>query len=101
MMHISREFNRLSDVNGEDMSALNLAVVSGGQWPRQRQKDAGYDISSLCLRCLENQKRYSIGCGNVPITSSIRNSRIQNTCSQMPRFNMKLLLGSGFEEFLE
>eukprot|EP00959_Pyramimonas_sp_CCMP1952_P269824 5641174-Pyramimonas_sp.AAC.1 len=53
MMHIHRELDRLADVNGEDLAALNLVVVSGGQWPRLRLRDAGYVVPSLCPRCHE------------------------------------------------
>eukprot|EP00959_Pyramimonas_sp_CCMP1952_P098804 2065484-Pyramimonas_sp.AAC.1 len=53
MMHIHRERDRLAVVNGEDQVALNLVVASGGQWPRQRLRDAGYVVPSLGPRCHE------------------------------------------------
>ncbi|CAK0837822.1 unnamed protein product [Prorocentrum cordatum] len=36
--------------------ALNLLVAVGGQWPRRRQADAGYQGSPLCQRCLSEEE---------------------------------------------
>ncbi|CAK0834513.1 unnamed protein product, partial [Prorocentrum cordatum] len=39
--------------NGQmDMYAQSIVVTSGGQWPRVRQRDAGYELESVtCPRC--------------------------------------------------
>ena len=35
-----------------NLYAQNVVVTSGGQWPRGRQRDAGYELDSvLCPRC--------------------------------------------------
>ena len=50
-MHIQRELQRFLVRAAMDQWAQDLVVVSGGQWPRERQRRAGYDSDELCQRC--------------------------------------------------
>eukprot|EP00959_Pyramimonas_sp_CCMP1952_P150880 3157589-Pyramimonas_sp.AAC.1 len=53
MYQVCREFRRLEPDGGLDHWALNAVVVAGGQWPRERQRAAGYVLSPTCQRCLK------------------------------------------------
>ena len=40
--------------NGDmDAYGQNMVVITGGQWPRERQRREGYDCEKLCPRCGE------------------------------------------------
>ncbi|CAK0859205.1 unnamed protein product, partial [Prorocentrum cordatum] len=50
---VSIELNRFAKRLQFDEWSADVAVVSGGQWPRERQLAAGYACPLLCPRCKE------------------------------------------------
>ncbi|CAK0808398.1 unnamed protein product, partial [Prorocentrum cordatum] len=49
---IAREQQHYLSRGQMDMYAQNIVVISGGQWPRVRQREAGYELESVtCRRC--------------------------------------------------
>ena len=58
-LHVQREQRRFEANGDDDLWALNLAVVTGAQWTRDRQPEAGYELESLmCGRC--GKEKYSL-----------------------------------------
>ncbi|CAK0910541.1 unnamed protein product, partial [Prorocentrum cordatum] len=51
MMHVQRELRRFMAAGALDQWARTVVIVSGGQWARGRQQQAGYDSEVTCQRC--------------------------------------------------